>query len=109
MCAVSEGKLDDLVTELVATSGPRIQPGSQAAHVNLNWGSEKFGTVREDGDEREVWARRVRSLCGQIFMQGHGAGWDKHVAVVEERERERRYIPCDDTHCIFDGEHPAHT
>jgi hypothetical protein len=81
-------KLEKLVDELVEMSGPRVVPGSRAAHINLNWGSEQFGTVREDNPAREAWARHVKSLCGQIFMQGHGAGWDKHVAVVEQRERE---------------------
>lgn len=47
---------------------------------------------------RPVWRRRVLSLCAQIFMQGHGAGWDKHVAVVEQA----------DPQCTHGGDCPVH-
>lgn len=68
-------KLEKLVNELVDISGPRIRLGSRAL---------------DPVPGREKWERHVKSLCGQIFMQGLTAGWDKHVAVVEERERGHR-------------------
>lgn len=66
-------KLNKLVEELVTLSGPQVVPGQP---------------VQDWQEARKIWERHVKSLCGQIFMQGHGAGWDKHVAVVEQRERD---------------------
>lgn len=56
-------KLEKLVGELVDMSGP-CNPKAT----------------------REAWERHVKDLCGQIFNQGMGVGWDKHVAVAEARE-----------------------
>jgi hypothetical protein len=43
----------------------------------------KFDTDTAEGQ------RHARSMCGQIFRLGHEHGWDKHVAVVRQRDRGR--------------------
>lgn len=75
-----KSRMQLLIEELVTISGPQVVPGEPAVDWQV---------------ARERWERRVKALCAQIYFQGHGAGWDKHVAVVElekaERDQERAY------------------
>lgn len=34
-------------------------------------------------------AGKIRAKCAEIFRLGEGVGWDKHVAVVQQRERDQ--------------------
>ena len=75
MADATADKLEELVEEIISNSRP----------------SQEWHTPDSDPDG-EKWARRVRALCGQIFFQGMSAGWDKHVAVVEQAAKERQAL-----------------
>lgn len=75
MVGLMAKKLDELVAELVAMSGPVVRPGEPA---------EEWRAAREK------WERHVKGLCGQIFTQGMGAGWDKYHNALAEYVGEHR-------------------
>lgn len=74
-----KSRMQLLIEELVTISGPQaVQLGLRGGESAVDWQVA-----------RERWERRAKALCAQIYFQGHGAGWDKHVAVVELKKAER--------------------